>query len=79
MENPINIIYYREIVDNWGRTESSRRGSIIFNVLNNVEDWTDDMIFESSDGNLYHIDDLAGKLVSVPDVGIFRVPVDENE
>jgi hypothetical protein len=79
MENHINIVYYKEVVDNWGRTESSRKGRIIFDVFHNVEDWTDDMIFEDNRGNLYHINDLVGKLVNVQDVGIFRVPIDENK
>ena len=72
----IRIIYYSEVIDNWGRTESSMRGDIIFSALNDVEGWTDDMIFEDDKGRKYSIDDLAGKEVSVPDIGIFTVPED---
>jgi hypothetical protein len=70
----IKIIYYSEVVDNWGRMEASMKGDIIFSVLNSVEDWTDDMVFEDDGGRKYSIDDLAGKEVNVPDIGIFTVP-----
>ena len=72
----INIIYYKETIDNWGRTESSMKGDIIFNVLNNVEDWTDDMEFEDENGKFYNIDELAGKEVDVREIGIFTVPTE---
>ena len=72
----IKIVYYSEVIDNWGRTESSMRGDIIFSALNDVEGWTDDMIFEDDKGRKYSIDELAGKEVSVPDIGIFTVPED---
>jgi hypothetical protein len=70
----IKIIYYSEIIDNMGRTESSIIGHNIFSVLNNPMDWSDDMIFEDDKGNRYFIDDLIGKLVSIPDIGTFIVP-----
>jgi len=70
----IKIIYYSEVIDNWGRTESSMKGDNIFSALNNPKDWTDDMIFEDDKGRKYSIDDLTGKEVSVPDIGIFTVP-----
>ena len=70
----IKIVYYSEVIDNWGRTESSAKGHNIFSVLNNPMDWTDDMVFEDDKGRKYSIDDLAGKEVCVPDIGIFTVP-----
>lgn len=70
----IKIVYYSEVIDNWGRTESSAKGHNIFSVLNNPMDWTDDMIFEDDKGRKYSIDDLTGKTVSIPDIGIFTVP-----
>ena len=70
----IKIVYYSEVIDNWGRTESSQKGDIIFNVLNNVDEWNDDMMFEDDKGNKYFIDDLVGKEVLVPDIGMFTVP-----
>ena len=70
----IRIIYYSEVIDNWGRTESSMKGHNIFSALNDVEGWTDDMIFEDDKGRKYSIDDLTGKTVSIPDIGIFTVP-----
>jgi hypothetical protein len=70
----IKIVYYSEVIDNWGRTESSIKGDIIFSVLNNVDEWNDDMVFEDDKGQKYSIDDLTGKEVQVPDIGIFTVP-----
>ncbi len=37
-------------------------------------DWSDDMIFEDDKGRKYFIDELVGKEVCVPDIGIFTVP-----
>lgn len=71
---PIKIVYYSEVIDNWGRTESSAKGHNIFSVLTNVMDWTDDMVFEDDAGRKYFIDELAGKQVQVADIGIFTVP-----
>lgn len=68
------IVYYSEIIDNWGRQRSSDDGNNIYDILNNPEEWTDDMWFEDEDGNSYHIDDLVGKPVNVINVGIFTVP-----
>ena len=70
----IKIVYYSEVIDNFGRTESSAKGHNIFSALNNTMDWSDDMVFEDDKGQKYFIDDLAGKQVSVPDIGIFTVP-----
>jgi len=69
----IRIVYYSEVIDNMGRTESSAKGHNIFSILNSPEDWNDDMIFEDDKGQKYFIDDLIGKEVSVPDIGIFTV------
>lgn len=71
---PIKIVYYSEVIDNFGRTESSAKGHNIFSVLNNPMDWTDDMIFEDDGGRKYFIDELIGKQVQVTDIGIFTVP-----
>jgi hypothetical protein len=70
----IKIVYYSEVIDNWGRTESSQKGDIIYSVLHNVGEWTDDMTFEDDKGQKYSIDDLVGKEVCIPDIGIFTVP-----
>jgi hypothetical protein len=72
----IKIVYYTETIDNWGRSESSMKGNIIFDVLNNVEDWNDDMNFQTKGGAWFTIDELAGKEVDVPEIGIFKVPED---
>ena len=34
------------------------------------------MQFEDSEGNIYYIDDLIGKEVLLPDIGIFTVPTE---
>jgi hypothetical protein len=72
----IKITYYSEVIDNFGRQESSTKGQIIFSVLNDVENFNDDMQFEDSEGNIYYIDDLIGKEVLLPDIGIFTVPTE---
>lgn len=72
----IKIVYYSEVIDNYGRTESSAKGHNIFSVLNNPMDWSDDMTFEDDNGRKYFIDELVGKEVNVPDIGIFTVPND---
>ena len=74
----IKIVFYSEVIDNLGRTKSSTKGADIFNVLNDVEGWTDDMIFYDENGQMYFIDDLAGKEVWVAEVGLFTVPVEEK-
>jgi hypothetical protein len=75
----IKIVYYTETIDNFGRSESSMKGKIIFDVLNNVEDWNDDMNFQTKGGAWFTIDELAGKEVDVPEIGIFKVPEDPEK
>lgn len=74
----IKIVFYSEVIDNFGRTKSSEEGTDIFNVLKDVDEWTDDMIFEDENGQKYFIDELSGKEVWVPGVGLFTVPVEEE-
>jgi hypothetical protein len=71
----IEIVYYTEVIDNFGRTESSKNVNTIEKVLTNSEDWTDDMKFEDKAGNIYFIDDLIGKDVKL---GNKIIRVDEN-
>jgi hypothetical protein len=71
MDKPIKIKYYSQTIDNYGRQESSRKGEIIFNVLHNPEEWTDDMVFEGENQQIYFIDDLIGKKIQLDNVGIF--------
>jgi len=78
IQEAIHITYYSEVIDNWGRLEASSKGAYIYNALMNVDDWSDDMMFEDSAGNKYFIDDLIGKVVKVNDIGIFTVPNDNN-
>jgi len=77
-DKPIKIVYYEETVDNWGRKESSTKGDIIFSVLNDPDNFTDDMHFEGDNGRIYFIDELIGKEVLVDGVGVFTVPSDED-
>jgi len=61
----ISLVYYTEVIDNWGRTNSSNKPNIIRDVLKTPEEWTDDMQFEDIGGQMYFIDDLIGKEVCV--------------
>jgi hypothetical protein len=61
----INIVYYTEVIDNWGRTNSSDKPHIIRDVLKTSDEWTDDMQFEDIGGQMYSIDDLLNKKVCV--------------
>lgn len=70
----IKIIYYSETVDNWGRTESSSKPEVIHRVLNDVGNWSDDMVFEDESGRSYSIDELEGKEVEIAGIGRFLVP-----
>jgi len=62
---PTEIVYYSEVIDNWGKTESSETPGIILKVLQTPDEWTDDMIFQDKGGRKYDIDDLIGKQVKV--------------
>jgi len=75
MHEPINIVYYSEVLDNWGRTESSREPEQLKSVLLNVEGFTDDMTFEDNTGHIYFIDELIGHQVKVGE-DIFVVPAE---
>jgi len=59
----IKITYYEEVIDNWGRTESSSNPDSIAAVLRNDSEWSDDMHFEDANGRVYFIDDLIGQTV----------------
>ena len=61
----IQIIYYEEAIDNWGRKESTFNQATIYSVLTNPSDWSDDMLFTDATGRVYFIDDLLGKDVVV--------------
>lgn len=78
METPIKITHYKETLDNWGRTNSSNKGVIIFSVLNDPDDFNDDMEFEDDNGKIYSIDDLIGKEVFLDGVGVFTVQSDDD-
>jgi len=73
-ETIINIIYYSQTIDNRGRTESSSRGHNIFSMLNDPLNWSDDLFFEDNKGNIYSIDDLEGKTIHIPEIGVITVP-----
>jgi hypothetical protein len=61
----IKIVYYSEVIDNWGRTESSTKPEVISKILKDPDNFTDDMSFEDENGRVYDIDDLIGKVVVV--------------
>lgn len=61
----IKIILFSEIVDNWGTTESSSNPKTIYSILNDPDYFSDDMVFEGPNDEVYFIDDLIGKEVVV--------------
>jgi hypothetical protein len=64
-ESAIEIVYYEEVIDNWGRKESSQKTDVITKLLQTPEEWSDDQTFEDKLGKPYFIDDLIGKTVKV--------------
>lgn len=72
----IKITYYSEVIDNWGREESSAKALVIYSVLTNSEAWNDDMRFEDESGRVYFIDDLIGKEVELEGISPFIVTED---
>ena len=73
----IKITYYCEPIDNFFRMEASIKPHIIYDVLQNVEEWTDDMVFCDDFGKRYSVDDLAGKMVQLEGMDPFIVPTDD--
>jgi len=61
----IKIVYYEETLDNWGKKDSSENPETIHKVLTNGEEWNDDMVFRDESGQIYFIDDLLGKNISL--------------
>ena len=61
----IEIVYYSEVLDNWGKTESSEKPDAILKVLQTPDEWSDDMMFQDKGGKKYDIDELIGKQVKV--------------
>jgi len=64
-ESAIEIVYYEEVIDNWGRKESSRKAATIEKLLKSPDEWSDDQTFEDKLGKVYFIDDLIGKDVKI--------------
>jgi hypothetical protein len=75
--SPININYYAEVLDNWGRQESSEKPENIIAVLKDPENFSDDMTFIDVHNKQYSVDDLIGKEVKVGSE-IFMVNETEN-
>ena len=67
----LEIVKY---TDNSERRFSTTDPKKIRKALLNDEDWTDDMLFDTKDGDLFFISDLAGKLVKVGELEPFTVP-----
>jgi hypothetical protein len=64
-EGAIEIVYYSEVIDNWGRTKSSSKVDVIAKLLQTPDDWSDDQKFVDKLGKPYDIDDLIGKTIKV--------------
>jgi hypothetical protein len=69
----IKIVYYSEVIDNWGRTESSTKPEVISRILKDRSNYNDDMSFEDENGRVYDIDDLIGKEVILNGIEPFTV------
>ena len=65
MINRIKIISCEVVEDNWGRASIFENAKDIMEYLIYPIDWTDDVTFKDSGGNIYLIDDLNGKEVEV--------------
>jgi hypothetical protein len=63
----IEIVSLSDVIDNSGRTATTRDVQDIEDVLTDSMCWTDDITFGDNDGNTYFIDDLIGKKVKVGD------------
>lgn len=72
---PIIIVHYSEVVDNWGRREECSDPDKIKSILENAEEFNDDMTFEADNGQLFFIDELIGHRVQVG-ASVFVVPSD---
>jgi hypothetical protein len=72
----IEIVYYSEVLDNWGKTESSEKPDAILKVLQTPNEWSDDMMFRDKGGKKYYIDDLIGKQIKV---GNKTITIKESE
>lgn len=73
---PIKIVYYSDVIDNWGRKESSAKPKRIIEALQNPDEWSDDMTFRDETGRTYFLDDLVGEEVQVGDT-VFTVADDK--
>ena len=74
----IHITRCLEVIDNLGNQVVKLSGPDIHAALTHVQDWSDDLSFVDCGGRLYFIDDLAGKSVLINDVGIIKVPQNED-
>ena len=57
-----------DTVDNWGTQEFTTKEDEIIKILKDSDSWTDDLEFHDYSKNIYSIDDLIGKRVSVGSV-----------
>jgi hypothetical protein len=64
---PIEIVLFADTLDNSGKEIRTKKLGEILHALKATEEFTDDMRFEDSIGNMYFIDDLLGKTVKVGD------------
>ena len=53
----MKIVKIEEVIDNWGRYETTVHPAQIAEVLRDPETWTDDQAFYDEGGQIYLIDD----------------------
>lgn len=61
---PVEIDYYSEVIDNWGRTESSKKEKTIVSVLTKPNEFSDDFHFTGPSGS-YEMEDVERQVVKV--------------
>lgn len=69
----MKIVKIEEVIDNWGRYETTVHPAQIAEVLRDPETWTDDQAFYDEGGQIYLIDDLIGKEVEVEGIGTIKI------
>jgi hypothetical protein len=60
-----NIDAIREVVDNWGTTNTTKKKDDLIYILTHPDEWTDDQIIWDKHGFSYFWDDLVNQFVIV--------------
>lgn len=69
----MKIVKIEEVIDNWGRYETTVHPAQIAEVLRDPATWSDDQAFYDENGQIYLIDGLIGKEVEVEGIGTIKI------